>query len=465
MAAKLQDAPDGRRPDLRGKSVVVFGLARSGLAAIDLLLEVGARVTALDKRSLAELGDAVAPFQSRVTLALGPTPQDLLVKADLVVTSPGVPLALPELQTARKAGVTVWGEVELAWRCLEPGPVLGITGTNGKSTTTALCGELMRRAGRRPFVGGNLGRPLSEAAHAPGAQDSYVVELSSFQLESIDALRADAAAILNLTLDHLDRYPNPQAYAEAKARIFRNQTRGDLAVVNLDDAAVLGLAAGAHAAVRGFTLRADAPRPAGVSGLARPVDGGFAFDFSDARFVLRNKALRGAHNVQNAMAAALLASHAGASTSAIQEGLDRYPGLAHRLELVRSLAGVEWINDSKATNVDSTLVALQAFPGNIWLVAGGRGKGAPYAPMVEASRKRVKGVLTIGEDGPAIAAAYLGQLPVHPCETLERAVTLARELAQPGDVVLLSPACASYDQFKNFEHRGESFKRWVRGLS
>ncbi|RKH12041.1 UDP-N-acetylmuramoyl-L-alanine--D-glutamate ligase [Corallococcus sp. CA053C] len=455
---------------LSGRKVAVFGLAKSGVAALRLLLQHGAKVTALDARSEDALGDVAKELQAKgVTLVTGATPEGLLTRQDLVVVSPGVPLSLPELEAARTSGVPVWGEIELAWRFLELGGVtrlLGITGTNGKSTTTALTGELFARGGQRTFVGGNLGRPLAEAAVSPGDWDALVVELSSFQLEGIHTLRPLGSAILNLTPDHLDRYADQGEYGAAKARIFMNQDAGrDFAVVNADDAAVMSLAVSARAPVYGFSLTGrpvvDAPK---LAGLAVAQDGGFRLEFSGEAFTLTNRALRGAHNTQNAMAAALLARLGGISRDAVQAGLDSYPGLPHRLESVRVLDGVEWVNDSKATNVDSVLVALKAFAGDVWLIAGGKGKGAPYAPMVEAGQGKVKGVLTIGQDADALARAYANEAPVHACGTLDAAVAKARGLAKAGDTVLLSPACASYDQFKNFEDRGDTFKRLVGAL-
>ncbi len=459
------------KPELAGRKVAVFGLAKSGLAAARLLGAHGAHVTAVDARSEAQLGEAAASLRAAgVTLAVGGAPAPGLLEAqDLVVVSPGVPLSLPELARARAAGVPVWGEVELAGRLVSEVPLFGITGTNGKSTTTALTGELFSRSGARTFVGGNLGRPFSEAAETPGAWDALVVELSSFQLEGVHSLRPRGAALLNLTPDHLDRYEDHAAYGAAKARILRNQGPEDFCVVNADDAQVLRLAEGARAPVYGFSLTGLPAAPAPVlSGLATATDGGFRLQLREGEppepYRLGNRSLRGAHNAQNAMAAALLARLGGVAPGAVQAGLDGYPGLAHRLESVRTLAGVEWVNDSKATNVDSVLVALRAFTGPLWLIAGGKGKGAPYAPMVDAGQGRVKGVLTIGDDAPALAQAYEGQAQVHPCGTLARAVARARELAQPGDTVLLSPACASYDQFQNFEDRGEQFKQLVRAL-
>ncbi|NMO15503.1 UDP-N-acetylmuramoyl-L-alanine--D-glutamate ligase [Pyxidicoccus fallax] len=451
---------------LSGQKVLVFGLAKSGVAALRLLRQHGAQVTALDARTEEALGEVGREVKALgATLVTGPTPPGLLASQDLVVVSPGVPLALPEIQAARSAGVAVWGEVELAWRCVSDVPLFGITGTNGKSTTTALTGELFIRGGRRTFVGGNLGRPFSEAAMAPKDWDALVVELSSFQLEGIRTLRPRGAVILNLTPDHLDRYASHAEYGAAKARIFQNQQGTDFAVVNAEDADVMGLAREAKAPVYGFSVSGrpvvDAPK---LAGLAVAEEGGFRLDFLGERYRLNNRALRGAHNAQNAMAAALLARLGGVAADAVQAGLDSYPGLPHRLESVRVLDGVEWVNDSKATNVDSVLVALRAFKGDLWLIAGGKGKGAPYAPMVDEGRGKVKGVLTIGQDADTLAKSYAGQAPVHACGTLAAAVAKARELARAGDTVLLSPACASYDQFKNFEDRGDTFKRLVGAL-
>ena len=458
------------KPALQGKKVAVYGLAKSGLAALRLLKARGAQVTAVDGKGEEALGEVARELRAQgVALALGGTPPaGLLESHELVVVSPGVPLALPELKAARAAGVEVWGEVELAWRLLSHVPMLGITGTNGKSTTTALTGELVSKARPRTFVGGNLGRPLCEAALEPDAWETLVVELSSFQLEGIHTLRPKGSAILNLTPDHIDRYESHEAYGAAKARIFLNQGAGDFGVVNADDATVMGLALAAKVPVYGFSMtgRPAASRPA-LAGLAVAQPGGFRFEGAGDKgesFTLTNRALRGAHNAQNAMAAALLARLAGIPHEAVQAGLDAYPGLPHRLESVRVLDGVEWVNDSKATNVDSVLVALRAFEKDVLLIAGGKGKGAPYQPMVDEGRGKVKGVLTLGQDAETIAAAYQGAAPVHPCGTLAEAVRRARELARPGDTVLLSPACASYDQFRNFEDRGDTFKRLVREL-
>jgi UDP-N-acetylmuramoylalanine--D-glutamate ligase len=296
---------------------------------------------------------------------------------------------------------------------------------------------------------------------------AYVLELSSYQLEGMETVRVHGATVLNLTPDHLERHDGMEGYAAAKARIFRNQEPGDVAVVNADDPWTLGMLDGARAGRFAFGLRPGSPPHPGVSGTAEPVDGGFQLGFAGLRFRLESRALRGAHNLANAMAATLLAFHAGVGREALQMGLDGFPGLPHRLESIRTLDGVEWINDSKATNVDAVLTAIAAFPAGqrLWLIAGGKGKGAPYRPLAEAAVGKVAGVLTVGQDAPLLDAEFSPVLAVHSCETLDRAVARARTLARPGDVVLLSPACASFDQFRNFEHRGDTFRALVESLS
>lgn len=449
---------------LSGQKFVVIGLGKSGIGAAKLLLDRGAQVVAFDENPA-----ATKPLEhARFTLKAGPLPERFWEGADVVVVSPGVPLAKPELVACRQAGVPMYGEIELAYRTMPAGagPLLGITGTNGKSTTTALLGELVKQHVPRTFVGGNLGTAFTlayeKSTEAPYAM--HVIELSSFQLESVTTARFKGAAILNLTPDHIDRYANQQAYGLAKARIFDGQQAGDFAVINADDPDVLALSRLAKVPVYAFTLDGSRTNP-GYAGLAVGKGEKFAFTFGrPAAFTVKNRALRGAHNLQNAMAAALMARLAGIPDEAIQRGLDSFPGLPHRLEFVRERNGVEFINDSKATNVDSSLVALKALAGNVWLIAGGKGKGAPYQPLVDAAKGKLKGVLTIGKDAPIIAAAFQGTCPVHDCGTLEQAVAKAAESSTAGDVVLLSPACASYDQFNHFEHRGDVFKSLVRAL-
>ena len=415
------------------RNALVVGLGKSGDAAAHLLRSRGAQVVGADDKDL--------PFEGELRRVV----PESLRGIDLVVVSPGVPLALPIFAEARSRGVEVIGEVELASRFIEE-PILGVTGTNGKSTTTALCGHLLATAGLQVFTGGNLGDALSNRVLWKGTLDATVCELSSYQLESIVSLRCAAATVLNVTPDHLDRYPSLDEYAKAKERIFENQCPGDTAVINEADPRVRAMKTNRGVRRQIF----DAHNPLRIEGTELP---------------LRAPTLRGAHNRENAYAACLLARHLGVALDALQKGLDSYPGLPHRLEPVRVLDGVEWINDSKATNVDSVEKSLTAFPGNVHIIMGGRGKGAPYAPLRELMRGRVKTIFTIGEDAPAIASELSGVAEIEPCGALATAVFRARKRARGGDVVLLSPACASWDQFKNFEDRGEQFKAMVRGLA
>jgi UDP-N-acetylmuramoylalanine--D-glutamate ligase len=458
--------------DLAGKKVLVVGLARSGAAAARLARSRGAGVTVTDRRAATELAEAVHQLGATgVAFALGGHDERDFTSADLVVVSPGVPLGLPEIQEARRQGVPVLGEVELGWRFLEPAPLLAVTGTNGKSTTTALAGALVQQD-RRAFVGGNLGTPLCEHVLSGRPADAVVLELSSFQLEGIERLRPAVAAVLNVTPDHLDRYRDLDDYALAKARIVMNQQPGDFAVANARDPRALAIAGASRGEALTFGFGPPAPRsvrdawdgegPAAEAPLAYAPPGG-----PPETYLVRTRALRGRHNRENSMAAVACARLLGVPPPAVQAGLDQFPGLPHRLELVAERGGVEWVNDSKATNVDSTQVGLLAFPSgrpSLVLVMGGRGKRAPYAPLRPLFAGRVKALLTIGEDAPAIERDLGGLCPVEGCGDLAGAVRRAARLAGPGEVVLLSPACASYDQFRNYEERGEAFRRLVAEL-
>jgi UDP-N-acetylmuramoylalanine--D-glutamate ligase len=459
-------------PELRGRKVTVVGLAKSGVAAARLCAREGAAVTVTDRRAAADLAGPLASFDGvPVRRALGGHDRADFEGADLVVTSPGVPLSLPEIRAAVARGVPVWGEVELAARFLEDVPVVAVTGTNGKSTTTALAGALFARD-RRTFTGGNLGTPACELVLSGERVDTIVLELSSFQIEGLHRLRPRVAAILNVTPDHLDRYGDLAAYASAKARLFGLQQPGDAAVANARDPLTTAMAAASRGSTYTFGFGppepwaardpGGEPGPAGAE-LTLQLGAGAA-----ERYVLKNRALRGRHNRENAMAAALCARLLGVPGDAIQAGLDAFPGLPHRLELVAERGGVEWVNDSKATNVDSTWVGLSAFPPatpRVVLIMGGRGKGAPYAPLRPLFAGRVKALLTIGEDAPKVEAELGDLCRTEPCRTLAEAVRRAAGLAVPGEVVLLSPACASYDQYRSYEERGEAFRRHVRELA
>ena len=445
--------------DLTGMKVLVVGLARSGAAAARLCAREGARVTVTDRRAATELAPGIQALGGAgVSFALGGHDERDFTTSDLVVISPGVPLGLPEIAAARRAGIPVLGEVELASRFLGDVPVVAVTGTNGKSTTTALAGALFQED-RRTFVGGNLGTPLSELPLSGDPVDVVVVELSSFQLETIERFRPRVGAILNVTPDHLDRYAGMDAYGAAKARLFENQQPGDVAVANERDPRALAAARSTRGEVVTFGFGPRAPMAARDDGEVLRWTGPTG---DPERYLVRGRALRGRHNRENAMAAVALARLMGVPGAGVQRGLDQFPGLPHRLELVAERGGVEWVNDSKATNVDSTVVGLSAFPAgrpSVVLLMGGRGKKAPYAPLRPLFPGRVKALLTLGEDGTAIERE-LGDLgPTESCGDLASAVSRAARIAAPGDVVLLSPACASYDQFRNYEERGEAFRR------
>ncbi|MDF1563825.1 MAG: UDP-N-acetylmuramoyl-L-alanine--D-glutamate ligase [Deltaproteobacteria bacterium] len=447
---------------LEGLKVLVVGWGRSGQAAAKLCLREGASVKATDARE----SDAPAdPALAAVELVLGRHEVEDFRQADLIVVSPGVPSGIPELRAAGEAGVPILGELELAASFFTGTPVVALTGTNGKSTTTALLGELFTAAGQKVFVGGNLGRPASEATLCGQRFDAIVLEVSSFQLETVRHFHPRVAVVLNLTPDHLDRHGDMEGYAAAKARIFErcSAEAGDALVLNGDDAHTAAMAEAAPCATHLFVHGAGRPASASIE------EGRVVFQAGDGaveRYRLENPALRGPHNEANAAAAVLAGRLMGLRPGAIELGLQRFGGLPHRLESVRTHGGVEWVNDSKATNVDSAVTGLSAFAAGVILVAGGRGKGASYAPLAAAGRGRLKAVLGIGEEGPALVEA-LREVTHGPAEivgTLEAAVERARELSGAGETVLLSPACASYDQFPNYEVRGQRFRELVEAL-
>jgi UDP-N-acetylmuramoylalanine--D-glutamate ligase len=459
-------------PELKGRKITVVGLARSGVAAARLCAREGARVTVTDRRAASELGGPLGALDGAgVRRALGGHDRADFEGADLVVASPGVPLSIPEVAAARARGVPIWGEIELAARFLPGVPVVAITGTNGKSTTTALTGALFARD-RKTFTGGNLGTPLCDLVLSGEPVDAVVLELSSFQIEGVERLRPRIAAILNVTPDHLDRYDDVDAYAAAKARLFGKQGPGDAAIANARDPRAVAMASASRGTLHTFGFGPPArgaardpggePGPAGVAIALCPDSG------AEERYLVRNRALRGRHNRENAMAAVLCARILGVPGAAVQAGLDAFPGLPHRLELVSERDGVEWVNDSKATNVDSTFVGLSAFPparARVVLIMGGRGKGAPYAPLRPLFEGRVKALLTIGEDAPKVEAELGDLCRTEPCGNLAAAVERAARIASAGEVVLLSPACASYDQFRSYEERGDAFRRHVQELA
>ncbi|HXD96697.1 MAG TPA: UDP-N-acetylmuramoyl-L-alanine--D-glutamate ligase [Candidatus Acidoferrum sp.] len=447
---------------LAGRRVTVVGLARSGIAAARLLREAGADVIGTDVKPIEALGrEAVALRDAGVRLLTNGGGERAFDGAVLVVVSPGVPLDSPQLAPARAAGLSIIGELELGWRATEA-ETIAITGTNGKTTTTALTGALLAEQPRPVLVAGNIGTPL--AAHAlTFPRDGLVVaEVSSFQLETIDAFQPRVAAVLNVTPDHLDRHGSFDAYVEAKARIFLNQTPTDCAVLNADDPAAAGLASRTRARVLWFSRRRPLEHGVFVH------DGWVAAKLNghvEAICPLAEMQLRGQHNVENVLAATACALWLGLGAESIRRAIGRFRAVEHRIEFVRDLRGVQFYNDSKGTNVASTIKALESFEERVVLIAGGKGKGQDFAPLAEAARGRVAHGVVIGEDGPKIAAALLAAgIPVSPAASMQAAIDTARTHAGRGGVVLLSPACASFDMFDNYEHRGDVFKKLVGAL-
>ena len=447
--------------ELRGKRVLVVGLARTGVATALFCEARGARVTATDTMASSELTGAAAKLSSAgIALELGGHRRESFLDADLIVPSPGVPFEQPDLVAARKNGIEVWSEIELAWRFLR-GRLVAITGSNGKTTTTALTGHILKSAGLPVLVGGNIGTPLIALVAESNEASIAVVEVSSFQLEAIVAFRPDVSVYLNLTPDHIDRHGSMEGYAAAKARVFENQKREDAAVMNADDEASARYAP-SRPRVYWFSRKKEVARGAFVRG------DDIVFCDGDAEARLASRAeipLRGQHNLENVLAAATAACLAGAAPAAIAEGVRTFPGVEHRLQFVAEIAGVQFFNDSKATNVDATEKALEAFPGNLLVILGGKDKGSDYRPLRPLLERGARRAFLIGAAAEKIAGQIEGAVPLERSGTLERAVHAAFEAARPGDIVLLAPACASFDQFQSFEHRGRVFVELVRELS
>jgi UDP-N-acetylmuramoylalanine--D-glutamate ligase len=446
--------------ELRNKRVLVVGLARTGVATTLFCAAHGAVVTATDSRSEAEIGEEIAHLRAaNVKLELGGHQEQTFLQQDLIIPSPGVPADAPLLQAARAKGVTIWSEIELAYR-FRRGKLIGITGSNGKTTTTSLIEHILRTASFPTILAGNIGTPLISCVARMTNDSVTVVELSSFQLELIHTFRTDISVFLNLTPDHLDRHHTMELYSKAKARIFENQGEEDFAILNADDPATTPLAP-TRPHVYWFSRKQRAAQGAFLRG----DDIVFRNDGREEAVLKREEVpLPGAHNLENVLAAIAAARIAGASAKAVAEGVRSFAGVEHRLEFVAEINGVRYYNDSKATNVDATLKALDAFPGRILVILGGKDKGSDYTPLQEPLRQRAILALLIGAAADKIASQIDGSVPIERAGTLERAVDIASQTARAGDVVLLAPACASFDQFQNYEHRGRVFKALVREL-
>jgi UDP-N-acetylmuramoylalanine--D-glutamate ligase len=440
---------------LKGTRALVVGMKKSGMASAELLARQGATVRATDLKSLDDLGEARALLE-RLAIPFARQTPEVFEGCDAIVLSPDVPADLAPLEEARRRGVRVIGEVELAAPFLK-GETIGITGSNGKTTTTSLVGHILREAGVPMQVGGNIGTPVTAMVESSRADGWNVLELSSFQLETISEFRAHIGLALNVTENHIDRHHTFENYAAAKSRLFETQRSGDFAVLNAEDPVCVRFADRTRATVEWFSSRREVSPGASLCGDNLVLDGRTLMAAGEIP-------IRGRHNVENVLAASIAAARAGVNGEAIAAGVRTFQAVEHRLEFVRNVSGVDFYNDSKATSVDATLKALDAFPGGLWVILGGKDKGLDYSPLRAPLEAKARAALLIGAAAAKIAGQLQGAAPLVDSKTLEAAVAHAYAKSQPGDTVLLAPACASFDQFKSFEHRGEVFKQIVNQL-
>ncbi|AEU38164.1 UDP-N-acetylmuramoyl-L-alanine--D-glutamate ligase [Granulicella mallensis] len=448
--------------ELAGKRVLVVGLGKSGLAAARFLKERGARVTVSDARPATLIAELPGLLDQGIMVEAGSHGLLTFRRQDLIVVSPGVPMSTPELKQVRAMGMHIIGELELGAQFLQ-GEVVGITGSNGKTTTTTLMGEIFKAAGRPTLVGGNIGKPVTELVGESTPEAWSVLEVSSFQLETVESFRPRIAMVLNITPDHLDRHGNFENYAAAKARITEFQTAEDFLILNAEDKPTQMVAAKTKAQIYWFSPRRQVKQGAFVHGetiFFTPSEGAKP----EPVMPVAEIPLAGAHNVENVLAAVCAARLAGVASETIRAAVAAFKAVEHRLEFVREHNGVRYYNDSKATNVDATVKAVEAFAGRIYLILGGKDKDSDYAVMGPLLRERVKMVITIGSAAEKIEHQLAGVVKIERAETMDRAVALAHEAAVAGDTVLLAPACASFDQFQNYEHRGHAFKSLVLAL-
>lgn len=447
---------------LECRTVLVVGLARSGRAAVELLLGSGSSVVATDLKATDELRALAAAWSPRgVRVVLGENPPGLTDGVDLVVLSPGVPNDTPLARVARERGISVIGELELAY-AVSKGVWIAVTGTNGKTTTTALTGELVKTTGRPVLVGGNIGVALADRAKDVPEDGFIVAEVSSFQLDTTADFRPRVAVLLNITEDHLDRYPSLGAYAESKLRIFMNQGEGDFAVLNVDDPTV----AAAADTLRSKVIPVSASREvAGGVFVRNGLIVSQVAGWDEPILPARDLGIPGPHNLSNSLAATAAALAVGVEPVEAAGALRAFAPLEHRLERVAEVDGVTYVNDSKATNVDSVSFALRSYDRPIVLIAGGKDKGADFSVLADLVASRVKRVVLIGDAAPKIEAALGGAAPMERAGSLRAAVRAAAGAASRGDVVLLSPACASFDMFRDYEDRGRQFKAEVASLA
>ncbi|MGO9621217.1 MAG: UDP-N-acetylmuramoyl-L-alanine--D-glutamate ligase [Desulfobaccales bacterium] len=445
--------------ELHQKKVLVVGLARTGVALCRFLAAKGARVTVTDQAPPQALEEARREIAGLgVAEDLG-TARPAWRGSDLIILSPGVPPELEWLKAARKAGIPVWGELELAGHFIEK-PLIAVSGTNGKTTTITLVGEFLKASGRKPLVGGNIGTPAISLLSRQRQADCLVLEVSSFQLDTAPSFHPQAAALLNITPDHLDRYPSLAAYAASKANLFRNQRAGDLKVLNADDPALAALDTG-PARVYHFSSSRPLTRGAWLA------NGSLHLRLAGAaaeKFPLAGIRLSGRHNLENVMASLLLSLDAGASPEACRRVLASFGGLPHRLEFVAEVGRVEFYDDSKGTNVGAVAVSLGHFSKPVILIAGGRDKDSDFRLLSPLIKERVKALVLLGETRKRLAQTWKDLAPICLVNSMDEAVRRAYDLARPGEVVLLSPACASFDMFKDYAHRGDTFQKLVQEM-
>jgi UDP-N-acetylmuramoylalanine--D-glutamate ligase len=435
---------------------LVIGAGKSGVAAANFLAGRGQEILLTDSNAAPDLP---YPLHDGVDRAFGQHDASLLDDVGTIVLSPGVPRTIPLLEQASVLPIPVIGEIELAYRHMPQGStIVAITGSNGKSTTTSLIGEILKIDGRQPIVAGNIGEPFIASLDLERPR-TYVLELSSFQLESVDTFRADVALLLNITPDHMDRYDTFDAYATAKYRIFRNQQPHDVAIVNASDRR------GTPRDAKGRVWRFSSAKSVDEGTFLDGDDLVLHHDGNERRIPRASLKLEGTANVENALAAWLAARAVGVDDVSVQIAFGSFAGLPHRMVLVRELDGVRWINDSKGTNVDATLKSLESFPpSSVWLILGGKDKAGEFERMRQLVAEKTRAVLTIGSAADRIASALEGAATIVPSTDMQHAVAYAHKHGKPGDTVLLSPACASFDQYRNFEHRGEHFEELVRSL-
>ncbi len=447
--------------DLNGKRVLVVGLGRSGVASALFLKSRGARVTVSDAKSEDQLRKEIpALLDHGIAVETGGHGERTFKNQDLIVVSPGVPVDAEPISQARALGQDILGEIELAAEFLQ-GQIVAITGSNGKTTATTLTGEILSAGGLKTLVGGNIGTPAISLVPQATPETVTVLEVSSFQLETIRHFRPKIAVVLNVTPDHLDRHRTFAAYVDAKARVFENQQGEDFAVLNADDATCVELAGRTRAQVFWFSRKREVEQGAFV----RKGDVLFRGTGGQREVMLASEIpLKGSHNLENVLAAVCAGALMGCEAGKIGDAIRDFKAVEHRLEYVATLRGVEYYNDSKATNVDATIKALESFPANVHLILGGKDKGSDYTVLNDLLRERVKCVYTIGAAAEKIQSQIKGPTAIVHTGTIESAVKQAAASASPGDIVLLAPACASFDQFQNYEHRGRVFKELVLGL-